>query len=99
MTKKNRTYSTEFKAEAVKKIADNNGNISATAKQLGIAMQTLSNWHNKANQGKLVGTKQYDPELMAILEENKRLKRDLKIAQEEREILKKATAYFANEER
>ena len=99
MTKKNRPYSTEFKAEAVKKIADNNGNISATAKQLGIAMQTLSNWHNKANQGKLVGTKQYDPELMAILEENKRLKRDLKIAQEEREILKKATAYFANEER
>ena len=53
MTKKIRTYSAEFKAEAVKKIADNNGNISATAKQLGIAMQTLSNWNNKANQGKL----------------------------------------------
>ena len=47
MTKKVRTYSDEFKAEAVKKIADNNGNISATAKQLGIAMQTLSNWQNK----------------------------------------------------
>lgn len=41
MTKKIRTCSTEFKAEAVKKIADNNGNISATAKQLGIAMQDL----------------------------------------------------------
>ena len=95
MVKKIRTYSTEFKAEAVKKIADNNGNISATAKQLGIAMQTLSNWNNKANQGKLMGTKQYEPELMAILEENKRLKRQLKIAEEEREILKKATAYFA----
>ena len=65
MTKKVRTYSNEFKAEAVKKIADNNGNISATAKQLGIAMQTLSNWHNKANQGKLVGTEQYDPDLMS----------------------------------
>ena len=87
MTKKVRTYSTEFKAEAVKKIADNNGNISATAKQLGIAMQTLSNWHNKANQGKLVGTKQYDPELMSALEEVKRLKRQLKVAEEEREIL------------
>ena len=56
MTKKLRTYSDEFKAEAVKKIADNNGNISATAKQLGIAMQSLLNWNNKANQGKLVGT-------------------------------------------
>lgn len=95
MTKKIRTYSAAFKAEAVKKIADNNGNVSATAKQLGIAMQTLSNWQNKANNGKLIGTKEYDPELMAILEENKRLKRDLKVAQEERDILKKATAYFA----
>lgn len=95
MTKKVRTYSAAFKAEAVKKIADNNGNVSATAKQLGIAMQTLSNWQNKANEGKLVGTKQYDPELMAIIEENKRLKRDLKVAQEERDILKKVTAYFA----
>ena len=95
MTKKIRTYSAEFKAETVKKIADNNGNISATAKQLGIAMQTLSNWHNKANQDKLAETEQYDPQLMAVMEENKRLKRQLKVAEEEREILKKATAYFA----
>ena len=95
MTKKIRTYSAEFKAEAVKKIADNNGNISATAKQLGIAMQTLSNWNNKANQGNLEGTEQYDPQLVAVMEENKRLKRQLKVAEEEREILKKATAYFA----
>ena len=95
MTKKIRTYSAEFKAEAVKKIADNNGNISATAKQLGIGMQTLSNWHNRANEGKLVGTEQYDPELMVALQEIKQLKRQLKVAEEEREILKKATAYFA----
>ncbi|MGP5011810.1 IS3 family transposase [Psychrobacter glacincola] len=89
MTKKLRTYSDEFKAEAVKKIADNNGNISATAKQLGIAMQTLSNWNNKANQGKLVGTEQYDPDLMKALQEIKQLKRQLKVAEEEREIFKK----------
>ena len=87
MTKKVRTYSAAFKAEAVKKIADNNGNVSATANQLGIAMQVLSNWQNKADKGQLIGTKEYDPELMAILEENKRLKRDLKVAQEERDIL------------
>ena len=80
MTKKVRSYSDEFKAEAVKKIAENNGNVSETAKQLGIAMQTLSNWQNKADKGKLIGTKEYVPELMAILEENKRHKRDLKVA-------------------
>ena len=87
MTKKTRTYSTEFKAEAVKKIADNNCNISATAKQFGTVMQTLSNWYNKANQGKLLGTEQYDPELMAAIQEIKQLKRQLKVAEEEREIL------------
>ena len=95
MTKKIRTYSAAFKAEAVKKIADNNGNVSATAKQLGIAMQTLSNWQNKADKGKLLGTEQFDPELMAALQEIKQLKLQLKVADEEREILKKATAYFA----
>ena len=95
MVKKIRTYSEKFKAEAVKKISDNNGNISATAKQLGIAMQTLSNWNNKTNQGKLAGTDQYDPDLMTALQEIKQLKRQLKVAEEEREILKKATAYFA----
>ena len=87
MTKKVRTYSDEFKAEAVKKIADNNGNISVTAKQLGIPMQTLTNWHNKANQGKLIGTEQYNPDLISALQEIKQLKRQLKVAKEEREIL------------
>lgn len=52
-----------------------------------IAMQTLSKWQNKTGKGKLIGTKQYDAELMAILEENKRHKRDLDITQEERDIL------------
>ena len=95
MTKKVKRYSEEFKAEAVKAIENNGGNVSGTARQLGLPMQKLANWQRKANQGKLKGTKQFDSELMAVIEENKRLKRELKIAQEEREILKKATAYFA----
>ncbi len=84
MTKKRAKYTDEFKAQAVKKIAENNGNVAGTA-----------NWYIKANAGKLKGTSNYDAELMAILEENKRLKRQLKVAEEEREILKKATAFFA----
>jgi transposase-like protein len=43
-------------------------------------------------------TQNYSPELIAALDEIKDLKKQLRIAQEEREILKKATAYFANEE-
>lgn len=51
-------------------------------------MQTLSNWHNKANQGKLAGTEQYDPNLMAAIQEIKQFKWQLKVTEEERELLK-----------
>ena len=37
-------------------------------------MQTLSNWNTKAKAGTLAGTKQYSPDLNALLEENKKLK-------------------------
>jgi len=59
MIKKIITYNAAFKDEAVKKISNNNGNISATAKQLGIAMHTLFNWQHKADKGRVTGTQQY----------------------------------------
>lgn len=74
MTKKTQRYSTEFKAETVKEIADNNANLNATAQQLEIAMQTLSNWQNKTNQGKLVAIKTHYTEVIAALEQIKQLK-------------------------
>ena len=95
MSNRRTEYSETFKAEAIAKVKENKGNISQTAKELGIAMQTLANWQRKANGGTLAGTQNYNPELMAALDEIKELKKQLKIAQEEREILKKATAYFA----
>lgn len=97
MSKKQKTYTAEFKAEAIKAIEENQGNVSESARQLGISMQTLSNWYNKAKAGTLVGTKQYSPDLVALLEENKKLKQQLKITEMEREFLKKAAAYFAKE--
>jgi len=51
MTKKVKRYSEEFKSEAVKEIENNDGNISATTRKLGLPMQTLANWQRKANQG------------------------------------------------
>lgn len=52
-------------------------------------MQKLPNWQNKTNQGKLVATESYYTGVVAALEGIKQLKRQLKIAEEEREILKK----------
>lgn len=97
MSKKPKFYTAEFKAEAIKQIEENKGNVSETARQLGISMQTLFNWYSKAKSGTLVGTQQYSPELAALLEENKKLKQQLKTAELEREFLKKAVAYFAKE--
>lgn len=68
MSKKHKTYTTEFKAEAIKLIEANQGNVSETARQLSISMQTLSNWNTKAKAGTLAGTKQYSPDLNALLE-------------------------------
>ncbi len=53
MSKKHKTYTTEFKAEAIKLIEANQGNVSETARQLSISMQTLSNWNTKAKAGTL----------------------------------------------
>ena len=53
MSKKQKIYIVEFKAEAIKAIESNKGNVSETARQLGISMQTLSNWYNKAKAGTL----------------------------------------------
>lgn len=97
MSKKPKFYTVEFKAEAIKQIEENKGNVSETARQLGISMQTLSNWHNKAKAGTLAGTQQYSPDIVALLEENKKLKQQLKTAEMEKEFLKKAAAYFAKE--
>lgn len=63
MSKKPNIYTAQFKAEAIKLIEQNNANVSVAARELGICMQMLSNWFNKANSGKLVGTEQYNPKL------------------------------------
>ena len=42
-------------------------------------MQTPSNWHTKAKAGTLMGTQQYSPDLVALMEENKKLKQQLKL--------------------
>ncbi|MFD1132918.1 IS3-like element ISPssp1 family transposase [Psychrobacter sanguinis] len=97
MSKKRVEYSDTFKAEASAKVKENNGNISQTAKELGIPMNTLANWHRKAERGVLAGTQNYNSELIAALDEIKDLKKQLRIAQEEREIPKKGNGVLCQE--
>lgn len=95
MTKTTRArYTLEFKLEAVR-LVKGGQSLSATAKILGIAEQTLHNWVKADRQGSLQGpgTKPVSSEQMEIA----RLRTELARVKMERDILGKATAYFAKE--
>ena len=85
-------YTLEFKLEAVR-LVKGGQSVTATAKVLGIPDQTLSNWLKADREGRLggPGSKPVSAEQMEIARlraENARLRM-------ERDILGKATAYFA----
>ena len=90
VTRKRHTL--EFKKAAIAK-AKQGGNVSAAARDLGLHVSLLNNWVNKERAAKSKGTTL--EEANAEKEEIQRLKRDVSRLKEENEILKKATAYFA----
>ncbi len=82
-------YTDEFKEEAARQILENGYPVKETAERLGVHPQSLSKW-----------VKQYRDPLSHVKEDSKhheilRLKKELKRVTEERDILKKAAAYFA----
>lgn len=87
-------YTVEFKAEAVKRVLEQKLSLAEAAKRLSIPNQTLSTWVTHARQGSL------ERGVLAVTEqasELSRLRKALARAEMERDILKKATAYFAKE--
>ena len=88
-----RKYTEEFKQEAVKLVTKQGYSRSEAARSLGIDDKNIRRWVKEAN-GKLLGKKmgqtEEQNELALLRKENHRLKL-------EREILKKAAAFFASE--
>ena len=82
-------YSDEFKAEALELLERNGGNVSGTARQLGIGATSLTKWTERAAPTK---GGYANPE-----ERIRTLEKELRQVKLEREILKKAAAFFANE--
>ena len=90
-----RRFSEEFKQDAVRLIVDQQYSFKAAAKAVGVSEKSLRDWHGKfapepAPCGETGTVEQ-------LQQENKRLRKQLKRAEMEREMLKKATAYFAKE--
>lgn len=90
-----RRFSEDFKRDAVRLVVEEKYTFTAAAQAVGVSVKSLRDWHQKfAPKPTPCGEKATVDELR---EENKRLRRQLKRAEMEREILKKATAYFAKE--
>ena len=85
-------YTLEFKQEAVR-LVEGGQSQAAVAKTLGLVEQTLFNWVKASRQGQLKGadSKPVSAEQMEIA----RLRAELARVKMERDILEKATAYFA----
>ena len=94
--KKQQRYTPEFRAEAVKLVTEQGLSHEEAAKRLGIPKGTIGNWvaAAKGPNGASVPGARSVRELEA---ENAKLRKELAEARLERDILKKATAYFARE--
>ncbi len=92
---KRRRYPEDFKRDAVRLVTDEKYTFKAAAQAVGVSEKSLHDWHKKFSPPPVpCGEEATVTELRA---ENKRLRKSLKRAELEREILKKATAYFAKE--
>lgn len=94
--KEQRRYSAELKAEAVKMVIEQGLTQKEAGHRLSIPKGNIGNWVTaaKAAQAPRSPGEQSVKELAV---ENARLRKELAEARMEREILKKATAYFAKE--
>ena len=99
MAKKgNRTYTAEFKEQAVR-LAEEMGSASRAGKQLGIPEANVHNWQNKQKQGKLKDSKNNMSTVgvEAPEEELKRLRKEVDELRKVNYILKKAAAFFSQD--
>jgi transposase len=93
MKTKRARYTLEYKQEAVR-LVESGQSIAAAARSLGMVDKTLFNWVKASREGRLQGAdspSQVSAEQMEI----SRLRAELARVKMERDILEKATAYFA----
>ena len=89
-------YTDEFKSEAVKQVVERGNSVREVANRLGINKHSLYDWTQKAKMLQAqAGESVAVPALSPDSSEVRRLKAELRRVTEERDILKKAAAYFA----
>ena len=85
-------YTAEFKAEAVRQVTERGHGVVETAHRLGVSDKSLYVWIKQVQRQ---GLSAAPGDVTALRGEVNRLKAELRRTAEERDILKKAAAYFA----
>jgi len=93
MPKTRPPFPAEFRREAVKLMRDSDKPVPQLAKDLGVSENTLRNWSRQAD----VDAGEREGLTSEQFEELRRLRRENRTLQMEREVLKKAAAFFARE--
>jgi transposase len=91
-----RSCTDEFKAGAIRLVLEDGKTVGAAARDLDLTESSLRNWVEQARADRSKGKTGLTS---AEREELTRLRKELRVVQEEREILKKAAAFFAKQSR
>ena len=91
-----RRFTDEFKQQAVRLVVDEGKSVTAVARELDLVPSALGQWVKQAQADR---TKGRTGLTTAEREELTRLRKENRILAEERDILKKATAFFAKQSR
>ena len=99
MSRNNRTYTRAFKLEALELLESSGKSAAQIERDLGITKGLLLKWRERYQVKKANGEARLEPsDLEAAQAENRRLRRQLAIAEQERDILKKAVSIFSKME-
>ena len=90
-----RTFTDDFKRDAVNLVVVEGYSFQRAADAVGVSSRSVREWHEPFAPPP--ETSSDDPIVQQLQAENKRLRKALQQAELERNILKKATAYFAKE--
>lgn len=96
MPNKRTIYTPEFKLQAVKMVTDQHLSVAEVGRRLGVPENRLHEW-KKAVLAKGAAAFPGSGHLTPVEEELRRLRADVKRLEVERDILKKATAFFASQ--
>jgi transposase len=96
MSKKRKQYSKQFKLDAVKLVTEQGYNVSEAARNLGIDHNTLRRWKKQLETDKSEAFPG-NGKMTSEKEELHRLRKEVAKLKMERDILKKATVFFAKE--